>query len=469
MTARPRIGPGSLLRMASSVLVETPSTKPSPWSVERRLFGIMRRSMAAPASAAKRSPAPASFWAAFGPGLLWAASAVGVSHLVQSTRAGADAGFALAGVILLALVLKYPFFEYGPRYAAATGESLVEGYRRIGRWAVWLYLAITLSTALIIQSAVVLFTSFLFQLAFRLPFSLPIVAALLILACAALLKLGQYRVLDWSIKAILVVLVVSTLFAAGLTLPRVRFDTLALWPPASAGVSFAFILALAGWMPSAIDIAVWSSVWTLAKDRDRGARTSVAYALLDFRIGYLATGILAFAFLLLGAGVMYRTGTSFSDAGTQFSVQLVDLYSRTLGAWTRPIVLAAVVTTMFSTALTVIDGFPRVIARTFHAVRGATEAMDDDTGTIYQMAGGVLGALTVLVVALFAGSLTAMVDFATIVSFLTGPILGYLNLRAVRLPNVPREHRPGAGLTTLSYAGLLLLGGTAIVYLISLI
>ena len=70
---------------------------------------------------------------AFGPGLLWAATAIGVSHLVQSTRAGASAGFGLAGVILIALVLKYPFFEYGPRYAAATGHSLIEGYARIGR------------------------------------------------------------------------------------------------------------------------------------------------------------------------------------------------------------------------------------------------------------------------------------------------------------------------------------------------
>ena len=85
-------------------------------------------------------PIKSRFWTSFGPGLLWAAAAIGVSHLVQSTRAGAVAGFALAGVILLALVLKYPFFEFGPRYAAATGESLVEGYARIGRWAVWLYL-----------------------------------------------------------------------------------------------------------------------------------------------------------------------------------------------------------------------------------------------------------------------------------------------------------------------------------------
>lgn len=409
------------------------------------------------------------FWTSFGPGLLWAAAAVGVSHLVQSTRAGADAGLALASVILLALILKYPFFEYGPRYAAATGESLVEGYRRIGTWAVWLYLGITLSTALIIQAAVVLFTSFLVQVAFGLPWPLPAVTALLIVLCAALLRVGRFRGLDRSIKVILVVLAASTLFAAALIAPRVEFQTLVPSAAVLSAVPFAFVLALAGWMPSAIDISVWSSVWTLAKDRQSGTRTSVAHALLDFRIGYIASGVLAFAFLVLGAGVMYHSGTSFSAAGTQFSVQLVDLYSRTLGEWTRPVVLVAVVTTMFSTALTVIDGFPRVIARTFAVMRSTGGPTgQNDTGPIYWITVWILGLLTVLVVALFAGNLTTMVDFATIVSFLTGPILGYLNLWVVTGANVPLEHRPGRGLILMSYAGLLLLGGTAIVYLVSL-
>jgi Mn2+/Fe2+ NRAMP family transporter len=172
---------------------------------------------------------------------------------------------------------------------------------------------------------------------------------------------------------------------------------------------------------------------------------------------------------MLGAGVMYQSGTPFSAAGTQFSLQLVDLYSRTLGEWTRPIVLVAVVTTMFSTALTVIDGFPRVIARTFNVIRHRPASADADTGPVYRVSGATLGLLTVLVAALFAGNLTTMVDFATIVSFLTGPILGYLNLRAVTGPNVPPEHRPGMALLVLSYAGLVLLGGTAAVYLVTLV
>ena len=80
-----------------------------------------------------------------GPGLLYAGAAVGVSHLVQSTRAGASYGFGLIGVLILANILKYPFFEFAPRYAASTGKSLVHGYKKIGKWALALYALLTLS------------------------------------------------------------------------------------------------------------------------------------------------------------------------------------------------------------------------------------------------------------------------------------------------------------------------------------
>ena len=66
-----------------------------------------------------------------GPGLLYAGAAIGVSHLVQSTRAGAEFGYGLIWAVLLANFLKYPFFEIGQRYAASTGKSLLDGYQAL--------------------------------------------------------------------------------------------------------------------------------------------------------------------------------------------------------------------------------------------------------------------------------------------------------------------------------------------------
>lgn len=77
-----------------------------------------------------------------GPGLLFASAAIGTSHLVLSTRAGAHHGMIFLWIILAALVLKYPFFEFGTRYAVATGKSLVSAYKKQGRLAVFLFMAV---------------------------------------------------------------------------------------------------------------------------------------------------------------------------------------------------------------------------------------------------------------------------------------------------------------------------------------
>lgn len=415
----------------------------------------------------------AEFRRSFGPGLLWAGAAVGVSHLVQSTRAGADAGFAMAGVIAAALIFKYPFFEFAPRYAAATGESLVEGYLRIGRWAVWGYFLLTAATAVVIVSAIALFSGFLAGAVLGLPATSAVpAAAVLYVACALLLRGGRFRLLDVSIKAILIALSVTTLIAAVYALPRADFSTAALWPDIGAGgvTSLGFVLALAGWMPSAIDIAVWSSLWTLAKDHASGTRTRVVTARADFLAGYLGTAVLAFAFLVLGATVMYGSGRAFSAQGAAFAIQLADLYAETLGQWARPFVMIAALTTMLSTLLTVTDGFPRALARSVAVIqRSRGISAVTDTGPVYWWAMGGIGVLALTILTLFGGTLTSLVDFATIVSFLTAPLLGYLNLRVVTMPSMPAAHRPGPAMLALSYTGLALLVGFGAVYLSTLV
>ena len=418
-----------------------------------------------------RTEPPRRLARTFGPGLLWAGTAIGVSHLVQSTRAGADAGFSLLWVILIALALKYPFFEFGPRYAAATGESLIEGYHRLGRWAVWVYFLITLSTALIIQTTVGLFTASVFTYVLGVTWSIVTMGTLVMGGAGLLLWKGRFRALDSTMKGVLLLLAACTLVAATMALPGATASYWVPWPSANSDVvAFGFILALVGWMPSAFDIAVWSSLWTLAKNRASGVKVTVEEALLDFRIGYVGAGIIAIAFLTLGATVMYASDQSFSADGTTFSLQLVDLYARTLGEWSRPVILIAVVTTMFSTMLTVMDGFPRAISRTYHVLRvGLDVAFEEDKGKLYWFAMWALAGLTLVVFRFFAGSLTTMVDFATIVSFITAPVLGYLNLRAVTADHVPVTFRPNRVLRVFSYLGLVLLGGTAVGFSLSLV
>jgi Mn2+/Fe2+ NRAMP family transporter len=195
----------------------------------------------------------------------------------------------------------------------------------------------------------------------------------------------------------------------------------------------------------------------------------------DFVVSYVATGVLAFAFLTLGAAVMYGSGAVFSSAGTVFSTQLVEMYASSLGAWTRPVVLAAAVTAMFSTTLAIIDGYPRVIDRAVkilrdpEAGRGPSSTAAAPVSAPYWIAMAAVGAFTILVLHFLVSSLTGMVDFVTTVAFLTGPVLGFLNLRVITSDGVPESFRPGRAMRVFSWLGVGVLSAVAAAYLMSLL
>lgn len=398
--------------------------------------------------------------ASLGPGLVWAAAAVGVSHLVQSTRAGASYGFALVWVVVLANLLKYPFFEYGPRYAAATGESLVDGYRRQGLWAVWVYLALTVGTMFAVLAAVTLVTGSLATQLFGAALSPFGYSAVLLGVCAVLLVPGQYPLLDKLVKVIMVLLALSTVGAVvaaalaggGRTVAPVEVDLL-------HPVTFPFLIALVGWMPSAVDISVWHSLWTLERAKQTRHKPRMAEALFDFNLGYLGTAVLALFFLSLGALVFFGSGQQVSESPMGFPVQLVELYTAALGPWARPVILVAAFTTMFSTTFTVTDAFPRALERTTEILApGVAKRLGAGSAGRFRglywgwMLALIAGAL--LLMSVFQESLTGMVDLATTLSFLTSPVLGVLNYRAVTAPHMPPGTTPPPWLRLLTWLGL---------------
>jgi len=419
-----------------------------------------------------------TFLKALGPGLLWAGAAVGVSHLVQSTRAGASFGLGLLAVVLAANFFKYPAFQFGPRYAAATGTSLLEGYRRQGRWALWLYGVLTVGTMFTVQSVVTLVTAALFAALFgwTAPFlGFPPafwIAGLLLVVCGALLLVGRYRWLDRINKVVVLVLTLTTFTATALVLPKVPWSTIPWLPDASAFTdlrSVAFMVALVGWMPSAFDISIWHSLWTLARREQTGHAPRVKESVLDFNVGYVGTVLLALCFVLLGAGVMYGSGETFDDRAAVFAQQVIALYTRNLGAWAAPLIGLAAGTVIFSTTLTVADGFPRALAGLAARLRGPETPGEATTrGSVYWTSLVVLaaGSLAIIGYALRGGAaFKALVDLATSLSFLTAPALAWLNHRAIHAAEVPVEHRPSRALSAWSVSGIVFSAAFAAWYL----
>lgn len=399
-----------------------------------------------------------------GPGLLWAGAAVGVSHLVQSTRAGANYGFALVGLVLLANVFKYPFFEFAPRYASATGKNLLQGYRDLGKWAIPLYFVITILTMFTIQAAVTVVTGSLFASIFGV-FSTLNWTYIFLVVGALIVYFANYKVLDKLIKYIIVLLALSAIVALLVALssgysPNPEFAKEFTW----STTDIVFLIALAGWMPSAIDISVWHSVWTIAKQKTLTVKPTVKESLFDFNVGYFGTAILSLVFLGLGALVMYGSGQQFSPKGAVFAGQLIDLFTSALGSWSYPLIAVAALTTMVSTTLTVLDAIPRVLSQASQQLAPSLQAPQKEK-KVYLVWLVILVLGSSILLMQFMSSMKLFIDVATILSFLTAPILGWMNFKVVTSDSVPKQHRPPLWLHILSYVGLVVLFSFSGIYI----
>lgn len=395
-----------------------------------------------------------------GPGLLYAGAAVGVSHLVQSTRAGAEYGFALVGIILFSLILKYPFFRFGPQYAAATGESLLDGYMRLGKWAMGIFVVFTIGTIFIVQATVTVVTAGIASQIFGIQMAPWIWSGIILVVCIIVLASGSYASLDKAMKWIIVILSVSTVAAviAGLSKGYHPIEPVD-FPWNEVGIIF--LIPILGWMPAPIDLAVWHSLWTLEKNKQVGERVAMKTVILDFNIGYWGTAFLAVAFISLGALIMYGTGTQLSPNGTVFAGQFFTLYTSNLGEWAFWIVAVAGLSTMFSTTLTCLDAMPRVLKRSTEIVFNREPGNSQRLYWIWLMV-LVVGALSLL--GFFLTNMLAMVKVATILAFLTAPVLGLMNYLVMNGKNVPEVHRPKLILKILSFLGLIFLLGFSVVY-----
>ncbi|MBU8869914.1 MAG: divalent metal cation transporter [Gemmatimonadales bacterium] len=410
-----------------------------------------------------RKTGKGSIFAALGPGILFAGAAIGVSHLVQSTRAGAGWGFDLLWVVLLIMICKYPFFQFAHRYTVATGQSLLQGYRQLGSWALGLFMLVVVVSSFITLAAVTIVTAGLAGTLLGLEISLVVLSLWLLLIVAGILGLGHYRFLDTGMKVMVVILATLTVAAVAVAAGHgPAGDTSWPRPDLWTVTGLSFLLALMGWMPAPLDVGVWPSLWILEKHRGKKSLPTMRQVMMDFHLGYIGTGVLAVAFVSFGALLMFGTGKEFSPSGLAFSRQLVEMYTETLGGWSRWIIALVAFITMFSTTLTVLDGYARTLGGGFALLRGRSAVADSRSYLLFMP---LLIGIALAVITFFMGSMKVLVDLATIMAFLTAPLVAMLNFKVVRSAQVPKEHRPGRALSALSWVGIVFLSGFSLFWI----
>ncbi|MBL7015820.1 MAG: divalent metal cation transporter [Nitrosopumilus sp.] len=410
------------------------------------------------------------FFKTAGPGILFACTAIGVSHLVQSTRAGADFGLMILGFVILVTLLKYPFFEYGSRYANSTQTSIIDGYKKLGKPALWLYFLLTVSSMFFVTGAVGFVTAGFFENLFGIDFLGEWTVVILFAICVGILAIGKYNVLDSLIKIIAIVLLISTVSAFLFALyngpiePVDEFITKELWNV----TGIFFLLALMGWMPTAIDLSSWNSLWTLERMKQTNYKPKLKETLFEFRLAYLITGILAVMFVVLGSFIFYGSGEELPNNNSLFAHKIVTLYTETIGNWSYIIIAASAFTVMFGTIIAVFDGYSRSLQRTVELIfTKKEEKIRTKFRTFYVLFLILISAGSLVVIFQFGNNLKELVDFATVMSFVIAPVIAIFNFRLVTGKFLDKEHQPSVLLKILSFAGIIFLSGFAAFFLIT--
>ncbi|MGV3125547.1 NRAMP family divalent metal transporter [Streptococcus orisratti] len=395
---------------------------------------------------------------ALGPGILMASAAVGGSHIVSSTQAGALYGWQLAILVLLINLFKYPFFRFGSQYTAENGKNLIEGYAEKGKAYLLVYFILNIFSAIVNTAGVGILCAAI--VASALPSSIALttgqLTSIIIVIIWGMLLLGGYRFLDGLSKWIMAALTLATVAAVVIALFQHReyapdFVVTSPWQMAA----LPFLVSLMGWMPAPIEISTINSLWSVEK------RKTVDFneedALFDFNVGYIGTAILAFFFLALGALIQYGNGEPVQGASAAYIAQFVSMYASALGAWAKPLITFIAFLCIFGTVITVIDGYSRANDEALRLLVGKKGTSQKSLATWMTLT-SILG---LVIVYGFSGQVAIMLRFAMIASFITTPFFAYLNYSLVN----NKEHQVKGWLKWLSIAGLIYLFGFAIFFI----
>lgn len=393
-----------------------------------------------------------------GPGLLFAGMAIGTSHLVLSTKAGAQYGWVMVVPIILANLFKYPFFEFGVRYTNITEKTLIEGYLDRGKAYLWFYALITLISTFTILAALYTVTAGLFINLFKVSdVSIAHIALGLFVFISLVLIIGRYKFMEISLKYVVSILFLALLVTTVTVLVKgsVSSEPGFSPPPIFNDAGILFLISLMGWMPTTVEASSWVSLWSIEKWKSEKQKPTLRESLAEFNTGYLMTSLLAIFFLIIGWATLYGTHTELSGNAVTFADQVVQLFTTHIGPWAYIFIAVSAFATMFSTCMTAHDAVARVSLDTLDLLLPKRQITGNKV--YFALAIVLLALVNYTVVSVFSANMGQLVALATFVSFVVAPIVGYMNLKNVLSDEIPLKDRPHIWLQCLTYAGILFL------------
>ncbi|KQQ42666.1 Nramp family divalent metal transporter [Nocardioides sp. Leaf307] len=295
-------------------------------------------------------------WKVVGPGLVVAATGVGAADLVATLVAGSKFGYTLLWVAVLGAVIKVVLVEGAGRYSLATGRTIFEGWRSLGRWTTW-YFAPYIVVWGLVYGATAMSSTALPLVALFPDLSLRWTAVASGLVGLALVWLGSYRTFEKVITVFVAMMFVAVVGAAVLTLPNLGEVVLGLRPifPDDSVIN---VLGIAGGVGGTITLAAYG-YWLREKGWDTPRFMKVMR--IDNGVAYAVTGIFVVSMLIVGAELLYSAGIAI-DSGDQGLVQLADVLQDRYGEVFGVVFLVGFWASSFSSLIGVWSGVSLMFA-----------------------------------------------------------------------------------------------------------
>ena len=254
----------------------------------------------------------AAKWKIVGPGLVVAATGVGAADMVATLVAGSRDGYALLWAGIVGVILKIILVEGAGRFTLATGKTIFEGWKSLGKWTTWYFGPYIIIWGFVYGATAM--SSAAMPLAAMFPaVDLKVFAVAMGLAGFAMVWFGRYSFFE-KITAVLVgIMFVTVVGLAIIAVPNIPEMFKGLIPMIPSG-GVVYTLALAGGVGGTITLAAYG-YWLRAP----GWYTPQGLPVMriDDSVAYVLTGIFVIAMLIVGAEVVRAAGVSLSagDAG----------------------------------------------------------------------------------------------------------------------------------------------------------
>ncbi len=314
--------------------------------------------------------APAK-WKIVGPGLVVAATGVGAADMVATLVAGSRFGYGLLWAVVLGVILKILLVEGVGRFTLATGKTIFEGWRSLGRWTTWYFGPYIMIWGFVYGATAM--SSAALPLAAVFPV-LPLWAWAIIMGLLGFVMVwfGKYSTFE-KITAVLVGLMFITVVGlAIIALPNIPAMLAGLVPLIPDG-GVLYTLALAGGVGGTITLAAYG-YWL----REKGWYTPkwMRVMRIDNSMAYVMTGIFVIAMLVVGAEVVRSAGVAIS-AGDEGLLDLYGVLKKEYGDVVGTGFLVGFWAASFSSILGVWNGVSLMFADFWGNMRGKASGHPD--------------------------------------------------------------------------------------------